>query len=116
MGKVSKFTEDTLGIGMLVLDEPTAGLSAADAQRVFHKLADLAHASGHTLIVIEHKLNLLRTAHWIIEFGPGGGPAGGKVLFQGSYEKLVAVSRPSSEAIQGSGTLVSPRRTLAKAS
>jgi hypothetical protein len=91
-----------------------AYLSGADAQRVFGKLADLAHSSGHTIVVIEHKLNLLSSAHWIIEFGPGGGPAGGRVVFQGSYEELLIEPTPSSKAIHGSGVRITPRRPVMK--
>lgn len=96
------------GQGLLVLDEPTAGLSAADSQRVFRKLAELARTSGHTLVVIEHKLDLLETVDWIIEFGPGGGPLGGRVLFQGSYKKLLRASTPTSDSIVSPNTLNKP--------
>ncbi len=92
--------EATQGQGLLVLDEPTAGLSAPDARRVFDKLAELANTSGHSLVVIEHKLDLLPSTDWIIEFGPGGGPAGGQVVFQGTYSQLLKANTPSSEAIR----------------
>lgn len=101
--KIARFMariESTQGQGLLVLDEPTAGLSAPDARRVFDKLAELASTSGHSLVVIEHNLDLLPSADWIIEFGPGGGPAGGQVIFQGTYSQLLKANTPSSESIR----------------
>ena len=67
---------------LYLLDEPTTGLHAADVQnlvRVFERLAD----AGNTLVVIEHNLDLIRAADWVIDLGPEGGPAGGQLMAQG---------------------------------
>ena len=87
--------------GLLVLDEPTAGLSLDDSIDAFTELRErLCETNGHTLVAIEHKLQLLPVVDWIIEFGPGGGPSGGEVIFQGTYKDLLRRKTPTSEAIK----------------
>ncbi len=98
------------GQGLLVLDEPTAGLGAGDAQRVFQRLAELARTSGHSLVVIEHKLELLTAVDWIIEFGPAGGPAGGRVVFEGTFSQLLGRDTPSSDSLRAGGKTSARRR------
>ena len=86
--------------GLLILDEPTAGLSIDDATTAFLDLRDrLCRTNGHTLVAVEHKLQLLPAVDWIIEFGPGGGPNGGQVVFQGTYKELLRKKTPTSDAI-----------------
>jgi excinuclease ABC subunit A len=83
-----KSRSDTL----LVLDEPTIGLHMADVPRlitVIHRLVD----AGATVVVIEHNPDLMREADWLIDLGPGGGPAGGQVLYEGPYAGLVSAKR-----------------------
>lgn len=65
-----------------VMDEPTTGLHTSDIQHllaIMNRLVD----SGNTVIVIEHNLDVIRQADWIIDIGPEGGKRGGKVLFTG---------------------------------
>jgi excinuclease ABC subunit A len=71
---------------LYVLDEPTVGLHMADVEkliRVLHRLVD----AGNTVVVIEHNLDVVAEADWIIDLGPEGGGAGGRIVFQGPPEK-----------------------------
>jgi excinuclease ABC subunit A len=70
-----------------VLDEPTTGLHFADV----HKLIDILHRlaeGGNTVIVIEHNLDVIKTADYIIDIGPEGGDRGGTVIAQGTPEEV----------------------------
>ncbi len=74
---------------LYVLDEPTVGLHMADVQRlmaVMHRLVD----AGHSLVVIEHDLDVMAQADWIIDMGPEGGAQGGQLVAQGTPDQLMA--------------------------
>ncbi|MEN5393449.1 excinuclease ABC subunit UvrA [Stenotrophomonas sp. TWI377] len=73
-----------------VLDEPTAGLHPADGEALYDALAQLK-AGGNTLFVVEHDLEMLRRADWLVDVGPGAGQHGGQVLYSGPPEGLRAV-------------------------
>jgi excinuclease UvrABC ATPase subunit len=75
-----------------VLDEPTTGLHMSDIERLLGIVRSLTDREN-TVIVIEHNLDMIRHADWIIDLGPGGGKHGGELLFQGRPEDLVRESR-----------------------
>ncbi|MCI6588087.1 MAG: ATP-binding cassette domain-containing protein, partial [Clostridiales bacterium] len=66
-----------------VLDEPTTGLHASDVQKVMALLDSLVER-GNTVVVIEHNLDVMKQADWIIDVGPDGGTAGGEIVFSGT--------------------------------
>jgi excinuclease ABC subunit A len=86
----------TRGFGSLhhlyLLEEPTIGLHLADVQRLLHVLHQLVDA-GHTVIVIEHHLDVLADADYLIELGPEGGDAGGRIIAKGTPEEVAKVTR-----------------------
>ena len=76
------------GKTIYILDEPTTGLHFADIKQllaVLHELRD----RGNTIIVIEHNLDVVKTADWIVDLGPEGGDAGGEIVAQGTPEEVV---------------------------
>jgi excinuclease ABC subunit A len=78
---------------LYVLDEPTVGLHMADVERLIRVLHRLVE-SGNTVIVIEHNLDLMANADWILDMGPGGGEYGGKIIARGKPAKI-ATSKTS---------------------
>jgi excinuclease ABC subunit A len=75
---------------LYLLDEPTTGLSGEDIQKLLHVLGRLVD-SGHTVLVIEHNLEVVKTADWVIDMGPGAGSQGGQVVAVGRPEDVAKV-------------------------
>jgi excinuclease ABC subunit A len=80
------------GRTVYILDEPTTGLHFADIEKLLHVLMKLRDA-GNTLIVIEHNLEMVKCADWIIDLGPEGGEKGGEVVAAGPPEEIVDLQR-----------------------
>jgi excinuclease ABC subunit A len=77
------------GTAAVLLDEPTSGLGFEDVDRLVIALRRLA-AAGHLVVVVEHDLDLVAASDWVIELGPGGGEAGGRVVVEGPPEAVMA--------------------------
>ncbi|MEP7228121.1 MAG: excinuclease ABC subunit UvrA, partial [Gemmatimonadales bacterium] len=78
------------GRKLYILDEPTTGLHLDDVRVLIHVLDRLVDA-GHTVVVIEHHLDVIKRADWVIDMGPDAGDAGGRVVAQGTPEEIVEV-------------------------
>ncbi len=74
-----------------IFDEPTTGLHFDDIKKLLFALHGLVE-KGHTVLVIEHNMDVLKTADWIIDLGPGGGKHGGKLIYEGPPEGLIQVN------------------------
>jgi excinuclease ABC subunit A len=77
------------GRTLYVLDEPTTGLHMADVEKLLHVLHRLVD-TGNTVVVIEHNLDVVKTADWIVDLGPEGGERGGYVIAEGTPEEVAA--------------------------
>jgi excinuclease ABC subunit A len=78
------------GHTLYLLDEPTTGLHFDDVRKLLGVIGRLVEA-GNTIIVIEHNLDVIKTADWIVDLGPEGGPGGGQIIAQGTPERVAQV-------------------------
>jgi excinuclease ABC subunit A len=80
------------GKTLYILDEPTTGLHFHDIEQllaVLHRLRD----NGNTIVVIEHNLDVIKTADWVIDLGPEGGEGGGEIIASGTPEQVAKIKR-----------------------
>ena len=75
------------GRTLYILDEPTTGLHFQDIEMLLSVLQRLAN-NGNTIVVIEHNLDVIKTADWIVDLGPEGGDGGGRILVSGTPEQV----------------------------
>ncbi len=88
----TELSRKATGKTLYILDEPTTGLHFHDVAKLLEVLFKL-RATGNTLLVIEHNLDVIKTADWIIDLGPEGGGAGGKIVAEGPPETVAQSSR-----------------------
>jgi len=83
----SELSRRSTGRTVYILDEPTTGLHFADLEKlltVLHRLVTL----GNTVVVIEHNLDVIKSADWVIDLGPEGGNKGGEIIIEGTPEQI----------------------------
>jgi excinuclease ABC subunit A len=88
-----ELSKRSTGRTFYILDEPTTGLHFQDIALLLQVLNQLVEA-GNTVVVIEHNLDVIKTADWVIDMGPEGGDGGGKIVAQGTPE-LIALTATS---------------------
>ncbi|HVV80952.1 MAG TPA: excinuclease ABC subunit UvrA, partial [Pseudolabrys sp.] len=87
-----ELSKRSTGRTLYILDEPTTGLHFHDVAKLLEVLHELTD-SGNTVVVIEHNLEVIKTADWVIDMGPEGGDGGGEIVAQGTPEDVVAEKR-----------------------
>jgi len=85
-----ELSKRSTGRTLYVLDEPTTGLHFDDIKKLLRVLDRLVQA-GNTVVVIEHNLDVIKTADWVIDLGPEGGDGGGRLVAEGTPEQVAAV-------------------------
>jgi excinuclease ABC subunit A len=96
---------------LYILDEPTTGLHFEDVRKLLEVLHELVD-QGNTVIVIEHNLDVVKTADWVIDIGPEGGDGGGEVIATGTPEKVAEEER--SYTGQYLKPMLNPKRVAAE--
>ena len=86
----AELAKRSTGHTIYLLDEPTTGLHFDDVRRLLTVLQRLVD-QGNTVLVIEHNLDVIKTADWVIDLGPGGGTGGGTIVAEGPPEHIATV-------------------------
>lgn len=105
LGKLSKKSDHAL----ILIDEPTTGLHRADVKRLIGVLQTLVSA-GNSLIIIEHNIDVLKSADWLVELGPGAGASGGKIIAEGTPAEIAQTKTETAPYLHEHRTL-GERRT-----
>jgi len=87
-----ELSKRSTGRTLYILDEPTTGLHFEDVKKLLEVLHELVE-QGNTVVVIEHNLDVVKTADWIIDIGPEGGDGGGEIVVTGTPEEVAACER-----------------------
>jgi excinuclease ABC subunit A len=87
----AELAKKATGRTVYILDEPTTGLHFADIHKLLEVLLKLRD-QGNTLIIIEHNLEVIKSADWMIDLGPEGGSEGGRIVAQGTPEQVATVA------------------------
>jgi excinuclease ABC A subunit len=90
---------DLTGSMLFILDEPAVGLHVRDVVRLASALERVVDRGRNTVVVVEHDLRLIASADWVLEFGPGSGPAGGQIVFAGTPAELARKKTPTGLAL-----------------
>ncbi len=110
---VAERAHDVHPRNLYLLEEPTIGLHLSDCEKLIGVLQGLVD-QGHTVIVIEHHLDLLAEADYVVELGPGGGPEGGAIVYQGPLQGLLQVgASPTAPFLRGKLAARRPRASPA---
>jgi excinuclease ABC subunit A len=94
-----ELTRPSTGKTLYILDEPTTGLHFHDIKHLVEVLQDLVDR-GNTVIVIEHNMDVVKMADWIIDLGPEGGSEGGQIVATGTPEKIAALDSPTGHSVK----------------
>jgi len=92
---------------LYVLDEPTVGLHPRDTERIAEIMTELS-GLGNTIIVVEHDRDIIKSADWVVELGPGGGHNGGGIVFSGTMEKFLKADTLTAQYIRHGEKPLSP--------
>lgn len=101
---------------LLVLDEPSAGLHPKDVARLLEVLDRVVAGGRNTVVLVEHNLDLIRASDWIIDFGPGGGPLGGRIVGEGPPDKIAKRDTPTGRALRKKSFRASSSKSKAHSS
>jgi excinuclease ABC subunit A len=88
----TELSKRATGRTLYILDEPTTGLHFADVEKLLGVLQRLSYA-GNTVLVIEHNLDVIKTADWLIDLGPDGGERGGRIIAEGTPENVMKIPK-----------------------
>jgi excinuclease ABC A subunit len=86
---------------LFILDEPAVGLHPRDVRRLATALDRVLAEGRNTIVMVEHDLRLIRSADWVLDFGPGSGPDGGKIVFAGLAKQLARTRTPTGLSLAG---------------